>query len=645
MFRDRPCGARAVDAARDGISGSIGSSASTLPRALFFLGAFIAVSGGDGRAGREQADLLARCTAAGAGSALDTDSCEVALQTVAARLASLKGETASGQHAADALGAVRERLLSGRRLEIPSVQRHHLAAAAPRVFEVTHDWKHRPVSTNVSRHLRHVAAVLPDTKVSFFAFLHLRDSGGDTGGAAPRAILVALDSNSRLWVFSQAGEPLVQQMDLGHAVGRAVTQLAVSQTSKRRVIVSVDEACSVKFHGVSVRKQREDGQQALWMRLYHRLFDRDGSSTKWLLHASVNASSSFEASISALGFCVGGRTITSLLVMESGTTGPRIIIGDALGSISVVTSDGRLLGRLRVSLHDPDGPGKGERNAPEAVVGLQLRQDQTVLFHTARSFGFFSPERLELLGAPCPGAGWSAPAAGVLADPGGFTPGGVLLSLADGENVVYSSRCEPVAKLPRLRGVPFRLHALQGLLAALPTPPPSPAASASAAPRRVEDAEWPELYVFDTKALQKLVGEAPPRSIAAQVPLPPGRYDHSELFVLPEGASLERDRSEAYLALRRANTPGLLLQYLSLRHRDAGERAQQRWTRSLTVVFGLFFGFAALSLYGIWKLMKWLEAPTDKKGNGREANALDDVDPAADVVDAADADEDARAAD
>merc|ERR1719482_1029837 len=104
----------------------------------------------------------------------DPTSCQAHMQTLIERLDTQR-QNMSGKHSVlDALEGLRKGIISGERVELPTTHRQHLSKGTPLVQDISIDSKHRPLSTNLTRHLRHMRTIADDVDVKMHQILPLK---------------------------------------------------------------------------------------------------------------------------------------------------------------------------------------------------------------------------------------------------------------------------------------------------------------------------------------------------------------------------------------------------------------------------------------------------------------------------------------
>eukprot|EP00435_Cladocopium_sp_Y103_P032276 s3077_g8.t1 len=441
-----------------------------------------------------------------------------------------------GKHLAlHALEEIRGGILSGRRVELPSAQRQHLERGSPMISEVTFDARHRPVSTNVSRHFQSQRIIAADLEVQHHAFLHLKKSPGSKSASA---LLVLLDSQSRLSIYSLENEPLLDRFDLGHE-GK-VMQLELSPTQENHFVVTVGEDNDVRVHNIKIiaKKQKPDSPKEQGSEKDEEPKEKPKDKDARMLNVTASLASHFSLSHGELEEeKLNGR------VFEIGQRGSQtfFIAGDSLGGISVFFRNGTMRGRVRVT-EDPGG-----------VKGLIRAQgQQQVLFYSSHAFGFFSPSQVDLQYPPC--TGWNSPLYDLAMEPG-YSTGRVLLALQDGDVLVYattrgkSKACDLALKFPHVSVLPFKLHSFRGHVMAVATP---------LAEMQKKDEYVREIFFFNMAAMENGYGSAPSRAITLQASFKPKQPETLAMLGQPSAGpagSAECHQQICRLCTKFATTP------------------------------------------------------------------------------------------
>ncbi|CAK0882187.1 unnamed protein product [Prorocentrum cordatum] len=378
-----------------------------------------------------------------------------------------------------------------------------------RAIEMSFDARHRPVSTNVSRHFTPLRTLGEGTQVRFHAFMPLKKG----------SLMVVMSAESRLSVFDLQGDALLEGVDLGHAAGTRVTQMELSPTHNSHFVLTAADDGEMRVHSLKVvaRKKSAEGE---------------GQQ----LSVSTNFSCSFSIPAGGAG---ESRSLSAVLPVERGTQ-TYFVAGDSLGGVAVFFRNGTLKGRALVT-EDPGG-----------VRGLLHAQGGSVLFYSSRSFGFFSPAQVDVLYPPC--SGWHSPVVDVVMDPSAASSR-VVLALADGDVLVFSTSsgqtkaCVLALKFPHVSPIPFKLYTFKGHVVGLPVPPEG----------AVRGADYlRELHFFSLSAMEAGYGVAPSRAVLLQASFSPRQPESLALLGGEPGG-------RAHAAIRFAGTEGVELYELSIR--------------------------------------------------------------------------------
>mmetsp|Transcript_31323 Transcript_31323/g.86093 ORF Transcript_31323/g.86093 Transcript_31323/m.86093 type:complete len:585 (+) Transcript_31323:51-1805(+) len=415
----------------------------------------------------------------------DNASCQALTESIFTKLAATEQAFDTRQSAVEAIGNIRSKIMSGKRLEVTSVQRQHLVAESSLINEVTHETNHRAVSTNLSHHFKLLQTILFESKVRFVEFVLFRPPQ-NSAAPTPDAVILTLDARARLFVHSLEGAALIDNFDLGHGPERNVTHVVLSPSVEKRFILSFDEQGLIRKHQLQVTAtlERIPGPSAAG----------DASQPPKLrrvLAASLNFSSGFWFSPGPSA-SEQAWTITAVLAVDRG-----IVVGDASGYIAGLSyRDGTAKAYVKVT-EDLGG-----------VRGLLLAEGTQVLFYSSHHFGFFNTVAMELRQRPCDG--WRSPLFSVAVDPTSRY-NQVVLALSDGDVLVYSSPgraargCELLRKFPRVSTLPFQLRLFQGYAVGLSTAPDS------------KDGRLREVFFFNLEAASEGYGDSPSRVVTVQV--------------------------------------------------------------------------------------------------------------------------------
>eukprot|EP00933_Yihiella_yeosuensis_P041016 TRINITY_DN35452_c0_g1_i1.p1 TRINITY_DN35452_c0_g1~~TRINITY_DN35452_c0_g1_i1.p1 ORF type:complete len:591 (+),score=131.91 TRINITY_DN35452_c0_g1_i1:129-1901(+) len=479
--------------------------------------------------------LLLRVASAATQKCTDEASCKVRMSEVTARLDDLRDEMRGKHSTLQALEEIRAGILTGRRVELPSAHRQHLEKGSPLISEVTFDARHRPVSTNVSRHFQNKMTIAPDMEVRLHAFLSLkRASPGAAKNAVP-ALLILIGAKSELAVYNLEGEALLTDFDLGHGDGRKVVFMELSPTQENHFVVTVDDQGGIRIHNLKIIAKREKKEE------------EEGAAAKdkvvRTMHVTANFSTAFTLSKSALA---ENRKLNCIIPVERGVQ-TFFVAGDSLGGISVFLRNGTLKGRARVT-EDPGG-----------VKGLQRAQGQSVLFYSSHAFGFFSPSQVDVQYPPC--TGWNSPLYD-LAMEVGHSQGRVLLALSDGDVLVYATQrgkskaCDLTLKFPHVSMLPYKLNSFRGHVMALSSPLDDAAR---------KDEYLREIFFFNTAAMENGYGSSPSRAVTLQASFKPKQPEQLALFGSPSTGSSPGEKAKSNIAIRFKGEKGVDVYELTLR--------------------------------------------------------------------------------
>jgi len=466
------------------------------------------------------------------------EACEARMGVLIDRLAETTTEMRRKVATATVLEDLRAGVLTGKRIELPSAQRQHLEQGSPLMGQVTFDMRHRPISTNVSRHFKSLVQIGGGSEVRFQSFLALkRQSAAQKAG--PSAVLVTVDASSKLAIWDLEGKALLEDFDLGHGDGRTVSQLALSPSQDNHFVLTADDAGDVRVHNLKIVGVQKDKKAA-----------KDEQS-KERRNTELTISTNFSCSF-ALPPGPGGeqRKLTSVVPVERGSQ-TFFIAGDHLGGIAVFYRNGTMKGRARIS-EDPGG-----------ILGMQRAQGQSILFFSAYSFGFFSPSQLDVQYPAC--TGWNSPLFDIALDPASSS-NRVILALADGDVIVFSTTsgkskvCDLALKFPHVSSLPFKLHAFKGHIMGLPTPLPD-------TPN--EGDFFREIYFFNLAAMDGGYGVSPSRAVALQASFKPRQPDSFALTSSPP----TQDRGKSYIAIKFMQEKGIELFELNLKQPTAQKAA------------------------------------------------------------------------
>lgn len=532
----------------------------------------------------------------------DEASCKVRLDTLTSKLDELRDEMRGKHLALHALEEIRGGILSGRRVELPSAQRQHLERGSPMISEVTFDARHRPVSTNVSRHFQSQRIIAADLEVQHHAFLHLKKSPGSKSASA---LLVLLDSQSRLSIYSLENEPLLDRFDLGHE-GK-VMQLELSPTQENHFVVTVGEDNDVRVHNIKIiaKKQKPDSPKEQGSEKDEEPKEKPKDKDARMLNVTASLASHFSLSHGELEET---RKLNVVLPIERGSQ-TFFIAGDSLGGISVFFRNGTMRGRVRVT-EDPGG-----------VKGLIRAQgQQQVLFYSSHAFGFFSPSQVDLQYPPC--TGWNSPLYDLAMEPG-YSTGRVLLALQDGDVLVYattrgkSKACDLALKFPHVSVLPFKLHSFRGHVMAVATP---------LAEMQKKDEYVREIFFFNMAAMENGYGSAPSRAITLQASFKPKQPETLAMLGQPS-AGPAGEKTKSQVAIRFKDAKGIELYDLTLRTPPPPKAAAESSNSSGWDMNSLLNWFPKVGVFGIaligvifWNIKK----VSGQTSSGPEADDFDE---------------------
>eukprot|EP00929_Paragymnodinium_shiwhaense_P087803 TRINITY_DN47944_c0_g1_i1.p1 TRINITY_DN47944_c0_g1~~TRINITY_DN47944_c0_g1_i1.p1 ORF type:complete len:594 (-),score=131.35 TRINITY_DN47944_c0_g1_i1:138-1919(-) len=523
---------------------------------------------------------------------LDDEGCEPDVSEILQRLSDMHNVMDLKASRLQALAEVRSALLSGERKELPQNHRNYLASESPLLRQVTHEVRHRPVSTNTTRFLSPTASVASESRVRFQAFVPLKRSQK----GSLDTLVATVSSTSRLAIHAPDGEELVGDFDLGHGKDRHVTQVVLSPGFEKRFILTADDDGLMRAHTIQVVKK------AL-----------PGNASQSVISVGVNFSTGFP-------FATGGcaeRKITAVVAHDSGEK-VHVLVGDSLGDISAITRKGSQKGRIRVT------------NDPGGVRGLvRWGKSDALLFYGSRSLGLFSVAKLDLLGPSC--RQWHSPIFHVVVDRDCVACDGegyrIVVALLDGDVLVVSPKCEVLWKFPKVSPLPLRLQVFHGYTVGLPLPRSVSGMlpeSATSADDYRDHEHVRELLFFNMEAMEQGFAERHSRAVSVQVSF--GKRVPED-FALVRAPLLHRNdaRSRARLALRFEGESGLQLYSVNLKMLKAGQaveaRGQQTWP-SFLLQWGMLFALTAAVT--VW-LYNWLRRRC-RRGDadeGKEDGAAD----------------------
>lgn len=532
--------------------------------------------------------------------------CQAHVHGITEKLEAMRVEMAGKQATLSALEDLRTGILTGKRIELPSAQRQHLERGSPLISEISFDARHRPVSTNVSRHFTSVRTLAQGKEVILHTFMPLKKSSS-SAKAGPSTLFVTIDKDMKLSINSLEGDILLDSADLGHEA--KITQMTLSPSQDNHFIVTADEAGTVRVHNLKVVAKKAEKEHKDENDLEHSDDDdqekekpmkkkkgRGDAGGKKNLTVTANFSCTFSL---PAGKETEARTLNTVLPIDRGSQ-TYFVTGDSLGGISVFFRNGTMKGRVRVT--EDDG----------GVRGLLRSQGQMILFWSSHSFGFFSVTQIDVQYQPC--SGWNSPLFDVALDPS-YSSSRVVLALADGDVLVYSTAkgkskaCDLTLKFPHVSALPFKLHGFRGHIMALPTPLDNTERKAD---------YLREIFFFNLAAMDAGYGTGPSKTVALQVSFKPRQPDVLALFASPGGSG---DRSKSQVALRFADERGVELYELSLKQPPApkavsgeeGGEASSGWGGNWLNWFPKIgvFGIALIGVV-IWNVRK----VTNQRGSG-----------------------------
>mmetsp|Transcript_136986 Transcript_136986/g.266544 ORF Transcript_136986/g.266544 Transcript_136986/m.266544 type:complete len:612 (-) Transcript_136986:154-1989(-) len=476
--------------------------------------------------------------AAAADICKDAASCQAHMRSISQKLDTMRDEMNSRTHTLQALEELRTGILSGKRIELPSAIREHLERESPLIGEISYDARHRPVSTNVTRHFQHVRTIAGNSKVLHHAFLPLKRSAA-ASQRMTSALIVTVDSEMTLSLNSLDGETVLDRLPLGHASGSTVKFMELSPNQENHFVMTGDDRGEIRVHNLKITAKAEKTEGGDVSDDEVETKPKPNVTTKTKLYVTANYSGSI---MLPRGPGSEERQLKAMLPIER--TGKTFFVtGDHLGGISVFMRNGTVKGRVKVT-EDPGG-----------VIGLQRSQGQMILFWSSHSFGFFSVSQLDVSYPPC--TGWNSPLYHVSIDPS-FSASRVILALTDGDVLVFNTQrgkskaCDLTLKFPHVSVMPFQLHSFRGHVMGLPTPLDNMA-------RKEEYMR--EIFFFNLAAMEAGYGVSPSRAVSLQLSFKPRQPEH---MALHGGLANTGDR-KSQIALRFANSQGVELYDLSLK--------------------------------------------------------------------------------
>lgn len=364
----------------------------------------------------------------GAAQCKDAASCQAHMQELIEGLDTHR-QMMSGKHRVlDSLEGLRNAIISGERIELPTTHRQHLEKGSPLVGDISYDAKHRPLSTNITRHLRLMRTIADEVDVRIHMIMPLKRPGGQKVGAS--ALLITVDYQNRMSIHTLEGDLRLSKFDLGHGEGRTVTQLVMSPSQDNHFAVTADDQGEVRVHTLKVIAKKAEGKKESWNgsaedeeedkadeKPEEKFEQKHGIKQ---LVVTANFSTSFSLPPRSTGET---RVLNTVLPIDRGSQ-MLFVTGDSLGGVSVFHRNGTLKGRVKVT-EDPGG-----------VRGLMRGQGQTVLFFSSHSFGFLSVSQVDVQYPPC--TGWNSPLFDIAPDPS-FSYSRVILALSDGDVLIFST--------------------------------------------------------------------------------------------------------------------------------------------------------------------------------------------------------------
>lgn len=492
----------------------------------------------------------------------DQTSCSTLVKNVTKRLEAIRAEAKSRHLTLETIEELRTGIMSGKRVDMASAQRQHLEKASPLISEISFDARHRPVSTNLTRHFTHLRTLAPGVEVLHHTFMPLKRSGAAQAKAnANSALFVIINGESKISIFNLDGETLLEAGDLGHLEDSKITQMALSPSQENHFVLTADDKGHMRVHNLRVvfKKERikEDEMEAEREKLKRKSkaksLDDDDDQVRThedrempevlfrrKLIVTTNFSCAFELPLGKGGEV---RDLSVVLPIDRGTQ-TYFVTGDSQGGISVFFRNGTMKGRVKVT-EDPGG-----------VRGLLRSQGQMILFWSSHSFGYFSVTQIDVQYPPC--NGWNAPLFDVALDPSASSSR-VVLALEDGDVLVFSTShgksksCDLTMKFPKVSVLPFKLNAFRGHIMALPTPLPDT--------ERKSD-YLREIFFFNLAAMDDGYNTYASRTVAFQASFKPRQPDVVALHALPGGGS---GGSKSQIAIRYADSRGVEYYDLSMK--------------------------------------------------------------------------------
>lgn len=482
----------------------------------------------------------------------DEASCQAHMQKLIEGLEAQR-QNLTGKHMVlDTLEGLRNGIISGDRIELPSTQRQHLERISPLVADISYDAKHKPVSTNVTRHLRQIRTIAEEVDVRLHTIMPLKRPSSQKIG--PSALLVTIDTQSRMSIHTLEGDMRLSKFNLGHGEGRTVTQLVMSPNQDSHFAVSADDLGIVRVHTLKVIAKKAEKKEEIPSEPVNETDDEEDKPDEkpeekfeqkhGIKQLVVTANFSCTFTLPPSSRTGEARKLNAVLPIERGSQ-TLFVTGDSLGGIAVFHRNGTMKGRVKVT-EDPGG-----------VKGLMRGQGQTVLFFSSHSFGFLSVSQVDVQYPPC--TGWNSPLFDIAPDPS-YSYSRVILALSDGDVLIFSTTrgknkaCDLTLKFPRVSALPFKLHVFRGHVIALPTPLET---------TERKDEYLRELHFFNLAEMDAGYGTAQTRVVTLQASFKPRKPEQFALHTGTPGGG--GDRSKVQLALNFGGEKGVTLYELSLK--------------------------------------------------------------------------------
>lgn len=545
----------------------------------------------------------------GAGShCKDPASCQTHVKNLIEGLDAQR-QNMTGKHLViDALEHLRTGLTSGDRIPLSTTHRQHLEKGSPLVGDISYDAKHRPLSTNLTRHLKLMRTIADEVDIRIHTILPLKKPSGQKIG--PSALLISIDTLNRMSIHTLEGDMRLRNFDLGHGEGRTITQVVMSPNQDNHFVVTVDDQGDIRVHTLKViAKRAEEKTEDVCYANGTCVDDEDKPELKpeekfeqkhGIKRLTVTANFSTEFRLPPSSKTGETRILNTVLPIDRGNQ-MLFVTGDSAGGIGVFHRNGTLKGRVKVT-EDPGG-----------VKGLMRGQGQTVLFFSSHSFGFLSVSQVDVQYPPC--TGWNSPLFDIAPDPS-LSYSRVILALSDGDVLVFSTTrgkskaCDLTLKFPHVSSLPFKLQVHRGHVIGLPTPLES-------TPRK--DEYLRELHFFNLAEMDAGYGTAPTRVVTFQANFNPRRPNQFAIY--SGGAGGGADRGKVQLTLHFVGEKGLSLYELNLKQPPAPKSQQAEgggwldWFPKVGV-----FGIAMVGVV-IWNVKKMSGGSGGGGGGG-----LDDFD-------------------